>query len=81
MYVAASTTTIGMLLAQDNPNNQEHVIYYMCNNLIDSETRYSCVDKLALATVIAVQKFRHYFFLFTTTVLADQNPVYYIPTR
>ena len=31
--------------------------------------------------VIAVQKFCHYIFLCTTTVLADQNPMYYILTR
>ena len=39
------------------------------------------MDKLALATVIAVHKFRHYILLRTTTVLADQNLMYYILTR
>ena len=39
------------------------------------------MEKLALATVIAVQKFRHYILLHTTTVLVDQNPMYYILTR
>ena len=47
---------------------------------MDSETRYSRVDKLALATVIAIQKFHHYILIRTTTVLADQNPMYYILT-
>ena len=31
--------------------------------------------------VIAIQKFCHYILLRTTTVLADQNPMYYILTR
>ena len=31
--------------------------------------------------VIAVQKFCHYILLHTTTVLADQNPMYYILNR
>ena len=48
---------------------------------MDSETQYWCVVKLALAMVIAVQKFPHYILLCTTTVLADQNPMYYILTR
>ena len=48
---------------------------------MDSETQYSCVQKLALATVIAVQKFRHYILLRTTTVLADQISMYHILTR
>ena len=38
------------------------------------------MEKLALAMVIVVQKFCHYILLHTTTVLADQNPMYYILT-
>ena len=70
-----------MVVVQENPDGQEHVIYYASKNLMDSETRYSRMEKLALATVIAVQNFRHYILLRTTTVLADQNPMYYILTR
>ena len=70
-----------MVLVQDNLHSQEHVIYYASKNIIDSETRYSHVEKLALAMVIAVQKFRHYIMPHTTTVLADQNLMYYILTR
>ena len=81
LYIVASATTISMVLVQENPNGQEHVIYYASNNLMDSETWYSRVEKLALATVIVVQKFRHYIFLRTTTILADQNPMYYVLTR
>ena len=33
-----------------------------------------------MATLISVQKFHHYILLRTTTVLADQNPMYYILT-
>ena len=57
------------------------MIYYLSKCLIDSETHYSRVEKLALATVIVVQKFRHYILLRTTTILADQYPMYYILTR
>ena len=81
LYIAASATTIAMVLVQDNLHGKEHVIYNASKNLIDSKTRYSHVEKLALATVIAMQKFRHYILLYTTIVLADQNPMYYILTR
>ena len=57
------------------------MIYYASKNLMDSETQYSCMEKLALAIVIDVQKFRHYILLCTTTVLANQNPMYYILAR
>ena len=70
-----------MVLVQENPNIQEHMIYYVSKKLMDSETHYSHVEKLALAMIIAVQTFRHYILLHTTTILADQNPMYYILTH
>ena len=81
LYVASSLSTIGMVLVQTDKNDQEHVIYYVSKSLLDSETPYSHVEKLALATVIVVQKFRHYIFLHTTIVYADSNPMYYFLTR
>ena len=36
LYVVASTTTIGMVLAQEDQNGLEHVIYYASKNLLDS---------------------------------------------
>ena len=57
------------------------MIYYASNNLMDFKTHYSHVENLALAMVITVQKFCHYILLCTTTVLANQNPMYYILTR
>ena len=81
LYIATSTTTITMVLVQDNPNSQEHMIYYASNNLMDSETWYSRMEKLALARVIAVHKFCHYILLRTTTMLENHNPMYYILTH
>ena len=54
LYVAASMETIGMVLVQEDEELQEHVIYYLSRNLIDAEIHYSHVDKLSLATVLAV---------------------------
>ena len=70
-----------MVLVQENLHGQEHVIYYASKNLMDSKNHYSHVEKLALAMVIDVQKFCHYILLHTTTVLADQNLMYYSLTR
>ena len=47
LYVAASIETIGMVLVQEDEELQEHVIYYLSRNLIDTEIRYSHVEKLA----------------------------------
>ena len=35
-YFVASTTTITMVLVQENPDSQEHVIYYASKNIMDS---------------------------------------------
>ena len=70
IYVAASMETIGMVLVQED----EHVIYYLSRNLIDAEIRYSHVEKLALATIHAVQRLRHYILLRQTLVVAHINP-------
>ena len=57
------------------------MIYYTSKSLLDSETRYSHVEKLSLATVIAVQKYRAYILLHTTTIYAEYNPLYYVLTH
>ena len=54
---------IGMVLVQEDEELQEHVIYYLSQNLIDAEILYSHVEKLALATVHVVQHLRHYILL------------------
>jgi hypothetical protein len=70
-----------MVLVQEDPNGDEHVIYYLSKSLSGPELRYSHVEKLALAAVIVVQRFHHYILLRTTTVIVDSNPMYHILTR
>eukprot|EP00253_Pinus_taeda_P022601 PITA_22601 len=81
LYLAAADTTIGMVLVQDDDDGIEHVIYYLIHNLLDTETRYAYVEKLALTAVWAVQRFRHYILLCTTTVISNCNPMTYILSR
>ena len=73
--------TIGMVLVQEDEELQEHVIYYLSQNLIDVEIHYSHVEKLALATVHVVQWLRHYILLRQTLVVAHVNPFQSILTR
>ena len=63
IYVVTSMEMIGMVLVQEDEELQEHVIYYLSRNIIDAEIHYSHVEKLALATVHAVQRLRHYILL------------------
>ena len=63
IYVAASMETVGMVLVQEDEALHEHAIYYLYRNIIDAEIYYFHVDKLALATIHAVQRLRHYILL------------------
>jgi hypothetical protein len=80
LYLAAADTTIAMVLVQE-VDGIEHPIYYLSKNLNDTESKYSYVEKLALAAVQAIQRFRHYVLFRKTTVLSDCNPMTYILSR
>ena len=60
-----------MVLVQEDEFHNEHVIYYLSHNLNLTKIKYSHVDKLALAPVQAVQRFRHYILLQKTTVISN----------
>ena len=81
IYVVASQEKIHMVLVQEDEKLHEHVIYYLSQNLIDAELRYTYVEKLALDTVHVVQCFRNYILLRWTFVIAHINPFQFILTR
>ena len=70
-----------MVLVQEDPIGEEHMIYYLSRSLFGPEFRNSHVEKLALATVIAVERFYHYILLRTTTIIVDSNSMYHILTH
>ena len=78
LYLAASESTIGVLLFQEDDKLVEHVIYYLIHALAGPELRYSHVEKLALAAVYTVQRLYHYILLRTTIVVEDVNPFQYV---
>jgi len=80
LYLVAVDTTIAMVLVQE-VDGIEHPIYYLSKNLNDTERKYSYIEKLALAVVQAIQRFRHYVLFQKTTILSDCNPMTYILSR
>lgn len=81
LYLAADHSTVAMVFIQDNEEGNKHVIYYISQNILDTETRYGHVEKLALVIIQVVQCFWHYMLLHTTTLISKCNPMTYIPTR
>ena len=80
LYLAATDTTIAMVLVNED-NGIEHPIYYLSCNLNDTEGKYSYVENLALAVVQVVQRFQHYVLFHKTTTVSDCNPMTYILLR
>jgi len=78
LYLAASDSTISMVLVQEDDLHEEHVIYYLSWSLMTTEAKYLHVEKLALAVVQAVQRFCHYILLRRMTVISNCNPMQHI---
>jgi hypothetical protein len=80
LYLVASDSTIAMVLVQEDDSHDEHVIYYLSRSLMTTEAKYLHVEKLALAVIQVVQRFRHYILLHNTTIISDCNPMQQILT-
>jgi hypothetical protein len=79
--LASSESTIGMVLVQEDDFLSEYMIYYLSRGLVGPELNYSHVEKIALATVHAVQRFCHYILFHKTTIIVIVNPFQYVLTR
>jgi ribonuclease HI len=60
LYISASDSTLGSMLAQEDENGEERAIYYLSRVLNDAETRYSSIEKLCLCLYFSCMKLKHY---------------------
>ena len=60
LYLSIAKESIGCILAQNNVEGHEQVVYYLNRVLNSIETRYTPIDKLCLALYFACEKLRHY---------------------
>ena len=63
-----------MVLVQEDDLFSEYVNYYLSRGLVGPELNYSHIEKLALATIHDVQRFRHYVLFRKTTIIVVMNP-------
>jgi len=68
IYIRVMNHSLGALLAQNNSQGHEQVIYYLSRILIGVKHHYIPVEIEYLALVFAIQKMRHYWWarLFTS---------------
>ena len=60
LYLAVSEHAVSAVLVREEGTRQLP-IYYVSKALLDAETRYSHLEKLALALMVAARKLRPYF--------------------
>jgi len=56
LYISATPTALGALLAQQDYENKERAVYYISRTLVGYELQYSQVERSCLAVVFASQK-------------------------
>jgi len=60
LYLAVSENAISVVLVKDH-EGQQHLVYYASKSLLDAESKYSYIEKLILALIMASMKLIHYF--------------------
>ncbi|KAL1333382.1 hypothetical protein AAHE18_11G096500 [Arachis hypogaea] len=78
LYVSASEVTIGGMLAQEDENGNERVIYYLSRVLNDVESRYSPIEKLCLALYFSCLKLKYYLIPRNVYVISKFDVLKYI---
>ncbi|XP_021825361.1 uncharacterized protein LOC110766353 [Prunus avium] len=81
LYLAATNTAVGALLAQDDHGGKEGPIDYVSRQLRGAKTRYPTTELLCLALVYAAQRLRHYFLTHKLQLVVKSDPVRYLLTR
>ncbi|KAM2668647.1 hypothetical protein EV2_020218 [Malus domestica] len=70
IYLSVSASAISSVLIR-NDSNVERPVYYSSKALQDAETRYSNIEKLALALVMPARKLHPYFQAHSIIVLTN----------
>ena len=71
LYLAVSDRATSSVLVREEEGVQ-YPIYYTSKALLDAETRYPPLEKLALALVVVARKLRPYFQAFPVLVITNQ---------
>ncbi|XP_024018662.1 uncharacterized protein LOC112090784 [Morus notabilis] len=70
LYLAVSEHAVSSVLIREEKKVQMPV-YYTSKRLLDAETRYLQMEKLALALIVTARKLRHYFQAHSIQVLTN----------
>ena len=71
LYLVVSDSAVSLVLIREE-NKVQKPIYYVSHALLDAETRYPAIEKMALALVVSARKLRPYIQAHTIVVLTNQ---------
>ena len=60
LYIVVSNAAVSRVLVKDD-RGEQHPIFYTSQHMTDAETRYSTLEKMALAVMTSSRKLRPYF--------------------
>ncbi|XP_026398957.1 uncharacterized protein LOC113294795 [Papaver somniferum] len=81
LYTAFSDTVVGALISQEDDEGIEHPIYYFSRILRDVELRYPKAEKVCLALIHSIQKFRHYLLSNKVVLISRSDPVKFLLSK
>ena len=70
LYISSTHHTVSAMLIKEE-NKIQYPIYFVSKMLLDAETRYSMIEKVAFAVINAARKLRPYFDAHLVVVLTD----------
>lgn len=70
LYIFATLSALGEMLAQKDNEGKERKIYYVNKKLIDYEIRYSNIEKIYFSIIFSIKKLRYYILETTMYVIA-----------
>ena len=70
LYLAVGDHAVSAVLTR-KAKDRQLPIYYVNKSLLDAEKRYTCMEKLILALVVASRKLRHYFEVHAIEVMTN----------
>nr|KYP53627.1 Retrovirus-related Pol polyprotein from transposon opus [Cajanus cajan] len=78
LYISASDSTVADMLAQDDDNGIERVIYYLSRMLVEAENRYTPLEKLCLSLYVTCTKLKYYLRPYDAVIFCRSNVIKYM---
>ena len=77
-FIDASAYAVGRLIVQGDDLGFEHPIAFFSSKLTPKQRNWATIEREAYAVLVAVNKFKHWFFGSKVTIHSDHKPLTYL---